>query len=126
MESLEKTEHLNIGKNGELLAEKYLNQLGYIILERNWIFRHKELDIIAIDRNELVIAEVKTRSEPTLDFPDLAVNRKKQKNIVSAANAYVRYNRISLDVRFDIIWILVDKRGKATIEHFRDAFIPCL
>ncbi len=126
MESLEKSEHLNIGKKGELLAEKHLNQLGYIILERNWIFRHKELDIIALDRNELVIVEVKTRSEPNLDFPDLAVNRKKKRNIVSAANAYVRYNQISQDVRFDIIWILIDKRGKATIDHFRDAFIPSL
>lgn len=126
MESVNKSEHLSTGIRGEEIAADYLAGLGYLILEKNWCFVHRELDIIAVDGDELVIVEVKTRREPVLAEPEKAVNRKKQWNIISAANVYVRYNRINLDVRFDVIWITFDRSGKPVIEHIPDAFIPVL
>ena len=53
--------HNELGKKGEEIAAQYLSEKGYEILERNWRNRHKEIDIIAKDGNELVIVEVKTR-----------------------------------------------------------------
>ena len=110
---------------GELEAGKYLEEKGYLILERNWYHRHKELDLVAVDGNELVIVEVKTRKAPTLDNPSMAIDRKKQRNLVIAANAYARWNRIGMDVRFDVVWV-VYRGQKASIDHIRNAFVPGL
>jgi Holliday junction resolvase-like predicted endonuclease len=45
--------------------------------------------------------------------------------LISAANAYVRFNRISLDVRFDVVNI-VFRQGKVELTHIRDAFYATL
>ncbi|MCK5822177.1 MAG: YraN family protein [Bacteroidales bacterium] len=126
MDTAQKSKHLCLGEGGEELATDYLRDKGYIILENNWRVQHKELDIIAVDGNELVAVEVKTRTEPILDNPIMSINRKKQRNLISAAHAYVRIKQISLDVRFDVIWIRMDISGRASIEHIKDAFIPTL
>lgn len=126
MESLQKSAHLSVGVKGEELAVGYLLRQGYLILETNWSFKHKELDIIALHGEELVIVEVKTRTEPVYDDPGMSVNRKKQRNIISAAHAYIRYHRMDREVRFDIIWIRVDTFGHTHLEHIPHAFIPVL
>ena len=61
-------EHNELGKKGEELAVKYLQEDGYEILDRNWTFQKAEIDIIAQKDNYLAIVEVKTRS--SLDFGD--------------------------------------------------------
>ncbi len=47
-------EHNDTGKRGEDIASGYLSENGYRILERNWRFRHLEIDIIATKGNDLV------------------------------------------------------------------------
>ena len=37
-------EHLEIGKEGDELAARYLEERRYIILERNWRYRHREIE----------------------------------------------------------------------------------
>ena len=54
-------EHLETGADGEQLACRYLEGKGYRILERNWRSGQNELDIIATNKQFLVIVEVKTR-----------------------------------------------------------------
>jgi len=53
--------HNELGKWGEDVAVSYLQQLGYVILHRDWDYHHRDLDIVAIDNGTLVIVEVKTR-----------------------------------------------------------------
>ena len=55
-------EHNELGKAGENAAVAYLEEHGYLIRHRNWRKGHFELDIVAAKENELVIVEVKTRS----------------------------------------------------------------
>jgi len=50
-----------LGRRGEELAAEYLESLGMLIVERNWRCREGEIDIVALDGDALVIAEVKTR-----------------------------------------------------------------
>ena len=52
----------DLGIDGENLAAKYLESLGYIILERNFRHRLGEIDIVAEYEGQLVICEVKSRS----------------------------------------------------------------
>lgn len=116
-------QHIDFGKQGEELAAQYLLDKGYEILERNWRNRHKEIDIIAKDGDELVIVEVKTRQTDQYGDPDIAVTRQKQRLLIYAANAYLFRNNLDIETRFDIISI-VFKEGKPVIEHIEDAFLP--
>ena len=115
--------HIDFGKQGEEIAVQYLIDKGYEILERNWRNRHKEIDIIAKDGDELVIVEVKTRQTDEYGNPDVAVTLQKQRLLISAANAYLFRNNLDVETRFDIISI-VFKEGKPVIEHIEDAFLP--
>lgn len=115
--------HIDFGKQGEEIAAQYLIDKGYEILERNWRNRHKEIDIIAKDGDELVIVEVKTRQTDEYGNPDVAVTLQKQRLLISAANAYLFRNNLDVETRFDIISI-VFKEGKPVIEHIEDAFLP--
>ena len=111
-----------LGKLGEDLAVNYLIDNGYQILERNWRSGHKEIDIIALNDDLLVIVEVKTRKSDEFGDPDIAVGKLKQQMLIRAADAYVRYKNLDVDVRFDIISIVISD-GEPEIEHIEDAFI---
>jgi putative endonuclease len=114
-----------IGKIAESLARQHLVKLGYKILDTNWHSGHLELDIIARDKDELVIVEVKSRNGIRYEHPSEAVTNAKIKRIVEAADAYILDNDIILETRFDVITVIF--LGQAhELEHFRDAFYPTL
>jgi putative endonuclease len=113
--------NISLGKIGEELATQYLKNKGYHILERNWRAYRKEIDIIAIDGKDIVFVEVKTRKSDDYGTPEMAVNREKRAHIFAAASSYYYKNKISLDVRFDIVSVLY-QNGKPFINHIVDAF----
>ena len=51
-----------LGKEGERIAEQYLKQKGYRLVERNYRCAAGELDLIVLDRRVVVFVEVKTRT----------------------------------------------------------------
>jgi putative endonuclease len=116
-------EHNVLGKDGESAALAYLKEKGYVILHTNWRNGYFELDIIARTREELVVIEVKTRSEGTLTNPEDAVSDQKIRRIISATDFYIKYFNIDLPVRFDIISI-IGKHPHFEIDHIEDAFYP--
>jgi putative endonuclease len=115
--------HLTFGERGEELAVSFLKEKGYKILERNWRYGQKEIDIIAQKNNQLIIVEVKTRSGTMWEQPFQAVNRRKQKMVVEAADAYVNKKNRDTEVRFDVISVVIEKK-KTEIEHIENAFYP--
>jgi len=117
------TSDKQLGKKGEELASDYLSRKGYKILHRNWIWNHKELDIVANQDHLLVIVEVKTRSNIDYERPQDAVTAKKQKHIVAATQAYMDTFSIEKEVRFDVISIII-YNDKPQITHIPDAFQP--
>jgi len=117
------SENLELGSVGEDIAVIFLKKKGYSILETNWRYKHKEIDIIAAWRNTLVIVEVKTRSTIDLDHPEDIVTEKKQKFLINAAEKYVFMKKFDMEVRFDIIFI-IKNFDNYSIEHIEDAFQP--
>jgi len=115
--------HIETGNKGEKLAIRYLQKLGYRILDTNWHAGHCEIDIVALDKNELVIVEVKTRRSDDYGHPSEAVNNKKIRHLISAAERYIHRHNINLDTRFDVISILFTDQ-KYDLEHIKDAFYP--
>ncbi|MDR1610425.1 MAG: YraN family protein [Candidatus Symbiothrix sp.] len=116
-------EHNELGKDGEAAALAYLKENGYEILHTNWRKGHFELDIVAKTEDELVIVEVKTRSEGSIVDPEDAVTNQKIRNIISAADIYIKFFDIDLPARFDIISV-IGKSPDFEIEHIEDAFYP--
>ena len=95
----------DMGREGESEARAYLVKHGYNVLHTNWHWHHYELDIIAVKEDELIVVEVKTRSEDFLLSPEDAVDTKK--------------------IRFDIV-TLIKKETGFLIDHIEDAFYaPC-
>jgi len=111
----------SFGKRGEDLAIKFLEENGYDILERNWAFRHTEVDIIAKWHEFLVFVEVKTRKGNSYGEPYTAVDHRKQQSLIFAAERYIYGHRLDLEVRFDIISIIIDNERTA-LEHVKEAF----
>lgn len=119
------TESHNLGQQGEEMAAGHLKEAGYKILFRNWKWGKHEIDIIAENRDFIIFAEVKTRSDDYLMHPLSAVTKEKQKSIILAAEGYIRKFNIDKESRFDVITIL-KKDDTLKIEHIEDAFYPTL
>ena len=117
--------HNDLGKAGENAAVAYLEQKGYLIRNRNWRKGHFELDIVAAKDNELIVIEVKTRSNTLFAEPEDAVDLPKIRRTVRAADAYIRLFQIDSPVRFDIITIVGDEIN-FKVEHIEEAFYPPL
>ncbi len=113
------------GKSGEELAGKYLEQKGYQVLETNWQSGHQEIDIIARKDDLLVVAEVKTRRTRFFGEPEEFVTRNKQRQLIKAANQYLLKNELDLEVRFDIVSVLLQGE-RHQVNHIEDAFYPTL
>ena len=115
----------DIGGIAEQIAKDHLQKSGMQVIETNWYHGHLELDIIARDGNELVIVEVKTRCSAFFGEPYLFVSQQKQKALIRAANAYIKYKKLSMNTRFDIISIIINTH-KRELRHIKDAFYPSL
>ena len=115
--------HITLGKRGEALARKYLEEKGYHILDTNWRHGHDEVDIIAMDGDELVIVEVKTRTSDRYGEPEDDVTPAKENFLIRATEAYLEEKDLDIDSRFDIISIILNK-NEFRIKHIEDAFYP--
>lgn len=119
-----KSRNREIGKRGEDAAARYLEMLGYEILERNWTCPAGEADIIARDGCTLVFIEVKTRTSLRKGLPSEAVTPKKRSRYERIAGWYLRNacEYVDIPVRFDVIALLVSGRDRALVRHYRHAF----
>jgi len=116
-------EHNETGQKGEELAAAYLETKGYAVLEKNWRFKNLEADLIASIGDIMVVAEVKTRRSNLFGEPETFVTRQKQRNLVKAANEYIQRNQLDLEVRFDIISVILNSSG-SQVNHIEAAFYP--
>jgi putative endonuclease len=114
-----------LGQFGENLAERHLTAKGFRIIERNYRTGKLEVDIVAEHSDKLVIIEVKTRHTAEIGEPWRAVTKKKQKQLIKAANNYIHSRNVHAETRFDIVSI-VHNSYRTSIEHIEDAFSPTL
>lgn len=115
-------DHNDFGKIAEDLAVDFLVKAKYKILVRNFRYLKAEIDIIAEFENQIIIVEVKARHTDIFLEPQEAVNKKKIKLLISAANYFIEEHNINKEVRFDIISVLPNKQKTLEIHHIIDAF----
>ncbi len=113
-----------IGRAGEMMAEQYLMDNGYKILERRFRTSTGEVDIVALQGETLVFVEVKTRTSTTFGLPGEAVTAKKQQTIAKVAEQYLQqHDFMDKPVRFDVIEVYAKEKR---ICHIPDAFFCCI
>lgn len=117
-------EHNERGQWGERKAAEYLERNGYRILWRDWRYGHRDIDIVAVDADRLVIVEVKTRRNNDFMEPEQAVDARKRHSLGIAADRLVKTYGIELPLRFDIISVTGTCDADCTIRHIEDAFMP--
>ena len=109
------------GNEGEKIARKYLEQNGYIILEKNFSCNQGEIDIIALDNKEIVFIEVKTRTNTNYGLASEAVNKQKKMHLINAIKYYIHIRNLENEyIRVDVIEIYL-KNEKAYINHIKQA-----
>jgi len=119
------SDNINLGQAGENFAAEYLINKGYKILKRNWVSGKLEIDIIAENKDFVVFAEVKTRSDNFQLHPADAVTKTKQRSVILAADNFLKRNNIDKECRFDVITV-IKKPDSFEIDHIENAFYPTL
>ena len=107
-----------LGKKGERAAVRYLKSQGYQIVATNYRTPFGEADIIALDKDELVFIEVKTRTGDEYGTPKEAVGKDKQRRYYKIASYYGQVTGEEPNARFDVIEIFAD----GTIKRYKYAF----
>ena len=119
-------EHLLTGERGEDLAYFHLQALGYPVVARRWHSPRLrgDLDLIAWDRDTLIVFEVKTRTSRDLAPAETAVDAPKERMLRRMALAYRQRLpepwRDLVPLRIDVLSVY-DLPGGPEFEHFPNA-----
>lgn len=93
-----------LGKRGEDEAVKYLENKGYKVIERNFLCRQGEIDVIALDNDYIVFVEIKARTSTDYGLPSESVTNRKIKHITKAIQYYLyKRNLEKENIRIDVI-----------------------
>jgi len=106
-----------VGQEGEGIAKKYVQLLGYRFYAKNVRIGRDEIDLIAFDPSDkvLVFIEVKTRKRLSIDYPpELGLTDAKREKMERSAHAWVAAHEYEGSFRLDLICIA---GGKMT-NHF--------
>lgn len=113
-----------LGERGEDAAVAYLGRAGMTVVERNWRCPVGEVDIVALEGDEVVLCEVKTRRSAAKGSPEEAVTPAKQRRYRKLALAYMQHaGGEGVSIRFDVISIQVLSEDRALLRHHRAAFV---
>ena len=123
-----------IGIFGERIAEKYLKDKGYEILDKNYSFRISgnpqkgEIDMVAKKSDIISFIEVKTLTEAhgeqfSAISPEEKVDFWKQRKLVKTAESWLMKKKIPLNSKWqiDVIGIKIVPNKKVEISHFENA-----
>ena len=119
------------GDEGEGIAAKYLQNIGFDIVERNYRSKYGEIDLIATKGRLLVFCEVKSRSSLLYGQPAEAVTKEKIQHIRRVASRYltqnmrIKYLYDDFDIRFDVLELVfagTSDGPQIKINHLENAF----
>lgn len=114
---------LALAKEGENLAARFLERLGYAIVARNVRTRWGEVDLVARDEATWVFVEVKTRRSERYGLGAEAVTFRKQRHILRMAQLLLaRYQAFEAPARCDVVEVNLLSGREPVIRHLPNAF----
>jgi putative endonuclease len=120
---MDDSERKALGALGEELALAHLLAHGLKPLIRNYRCKMGELDLVMMERETLVLVEVRCRSSTDYGGPAASIDRQKQRKLVLAAE-HLLMKRAELrchPARFDVVAITMGA-PRAGVDWIRSAF----
>ena len=112
------------GTEGEDIAAEFLQGKGMEIVARQARTRFGEIDLVCLDRGEVVFVEVKTRASQEFGPPEAAITRAKFGHMARAAEAYMQKRAWEARPwRLDVVAISM-KENHPEILHFPSVDSP--
>jgi len=110
------------GRKGERAAESFLRrEKGFRVVTRNWRAGQDEIDLVCLDGEVLVFAEVKTRAAGALVPGYYAVNARKKRALKRACYTYLKQLRVKpTTFRFDVVEVNIQEDGSCEVLHFEN------
>ena len=115
-----RTEKRIKGDDKERLAEAHLVAHGFILIERNFLCKGGEIDLIMKDQEYLVFIEVRYRASNEFGGALGSITAGKQRKLRRAAEFYLlqQFGNTPPPCRFDVIAI----EGQNELEWIKNAF----
>jgi putative endonuclease len=111
-----------LGEFGERIAERWLRQRGWRVVQRRFRTGHRDIDLVVEQEGVIAFVEVKARQGDTFGDPVAAVNWKKQKELGRSARVWIaRHGRREEAYRFDVVGVLVNG-SRVRVRHVENAF----
>lgn len=111
-----------LGEQGEQVAERWLRQRGWTILDRRWRSGRRDLDLVATQGDVVAFVEVKARRRNDFGGPVEAVGWRKQRELQRSATCWIdRHGAAGQVYRFDVIGVWVTP-ATVRVRHVADAF----
>lgn len=108
----------SLGRYGEDVAARYLQDSGLVLIDRNWRGPSGEIDLIALDGEVLVVCEVKTRTSDQFGGPLAAVTPSKLQRLRRLAGEWLAEHPLGVEgLRIDVVGVSRPSRGPATVQH---------
>lgn len=117
-----KHRNLELGRAGEKAAAQLLERLGYDVVGTGFTARRGELDLVCRKGDELVVVEVKTRTNHVFGTPFEAVGARKRRALVSAAAEYRALAGWRGPIRYAVVGLTADEEGGFRAEILEDLF----
>jgi putative endonuclease len=113
-----KAAHLLRGESAEQQAYQFLLKKGLKLVARNFRCKQGELDLIMLDKETLVIVEVRFRQTDKYGSAAESVTRGKQLRIIAATQVYLSKQKINKPLRFDVVAL----SGNGKVDWIQNAF----
>jgi putative endonuclease len=110
------------GRGAEERVAAHLEARGWRILDRNWRFHRKELDIVAERDGLVAFVEVKARSPAGWGHPLEAITAGKRRDLAVAARGWIAMRgRPGQAYRFDAA-VVLSGAGAPRVDYYPDAW----
>jgi len=118
------THQMLLGKWGETQARRYLETMGYLLIEKNFRVLVGEIDLVMQDGDIVVFIEVKTRISESFGTPEESISKAKRQRLHRAAWAFLQEQDM-LDASWRIDVVAIEAAKNQTIkrlDHYPSAF----
>ncbi|MDO9087845.1 MAG: YraN family protein [Anaerolineaceae bacterium] len=104
---MNKMNRQELARWGEGKAKSFLEKSGIRIIHQNFRTKNGEIDLIGLDKDDLIFFEVKARSSKEFGYPEDAVNFPKIEKIEVVANEFIDdFPTKNVNWRIDVVAII--------------------